>query len=81
MFTQKKLNMKQRRWVELVNDYGIEILYHPGKAKVVADALSRKTAHSSALITGKRKLQEAMIGVGIEVIVKGLTARFSQLTV
>ncbi|XP_062118562.1 uncharacterized protein LOC133832204, partial [Humulus lupulus] len=37
-FTQKELNMRQRRWLELVKDYDCEILYHPGKANVVADA-------------------------------------------
>ncbi|KAK1423394.1 hypothetical protein QVD17_18696 [Tagetes erecta] len=41
-FDQKELNMRQRRWLELVKDYDCEILYHPGKANVVADALSRK---------------------------------------
>nr|GEX33845.1 reverse transcriptase domain-containing protein [Tanacetum cinerariifolium] len=39
---QKELNMRQRRWLELLSDYNCEILYHPGKANVVADALSRK---------------------------------------
>ena len=34
--------MRQRRWLELIKDYDLEILYHPGKANVVADALSRK---------------------------------------
>ncbi|GJZ38152.1 putative reverse transcriptase domain-containing protein [Tanacetum coccineum] len=39
---QKELNIRQRRWLELLSDYDCEICYHPGKANVVADALSRK---------------------------------------
>ncbi|GKA41816.1 putative reverse transcriptase domain-containing protein, partial [Tanacetum coccineum] len=39
---QKELNMRQRHWLELLSDYDCEIRYHPGKAYVVADALSRK---------------------------------------
>ncbi|GKE15643.1 putative reverse transcriptase domain-containing protein [Tanacetum coccineum] len=38
----KELNMRQRRWLDLLSDYGCEIRYHPGKANVVANALSRK---------------------------------------
>ena len=37
LFTQKELNLRQRRWMELLNDYDYTIDYHPGKANVVAD--------------------------------------------
>jgi hypothetical protein len=40
--------MRQRRWHELIKDYDLEVHYHPGKANVVADALSRKS-HCSCL--------------------------------
>nr|GFB83038.1 putative reverse transcriptase domain-containing protein [Tanacetum cinerariifolium] len=42
ILNQKDLNMRQRRWLELLSDYDCEIRYHPGKENVVADALSRK---------------------------------------
>jgi len=42
LMSRKKLNMRQRRWVELIKDYDCVIDYHPGKANVVANALSRK---------------------------------------
>jgi hypothetical protein len=43
IFTQSELSMWQRRWLELIEDYELEIHYHPGKANVVVDALSRKS--------------------------------------
>jgi hypothetical protein len=42
LFTQSDLNMRQRRWLELIKDYELEVHYPPGKANVVADALSHK---------------------------------------
>ncbi|GJY84028.1 putative reverse transcriptase domain-containing protein [Tanacetum coccineum] len=42
ILNQKELNMRQRRWIELLSDYNYEIRYHPGKENVVADACSRK---------------------------------------
>ena len=43
IFTQRDLNMRQRRWMEYLEDYDFTLHYHPGKENVVADALSRKS--------------------------------------
>ena len=49
--------MRQRRWLELLKDYDMEANYHPGKANVVTDTLSRKSTGSMAfLLTTKRRL-------------------------
>ena len=50
LFDQKEMNMRQRKWLELLKDYDFGLNYHPGKANVVADALSRKTLHMSAMM-------------------------------
>ena len=49
LLTQKDLNLRQRRWLELFKDYDCIIDYHPGKANVVAEALSRKMISSLSL--------------------------------
>ena len=49
LFDQKELNMRQRRWLEFLKDYDFSLNYHPGKANVVADALSRKSLQPSSL--------------------------------
>ncbi|TYK28801.1 ty3-gypsy retrotransposon protein [Cucumis melo var. makuwa] len=80
-FTQKELNMRQQRWLELVKDYDCEILYHPGKANVVADALSRKVSHSTALITRQALLHRDLERAEIAVSVGAITMQLAQLTV
>jgi hypothetical protein len=50
IFTQPDLNLRQQRWLELIKDYDLGINYHPGKANVVADALSRRS-HVNMLAT------------------------------
>jgi hypothetical protein len=49
IFTQPNLIMRQRRWLELIKEYKLEVHYHPGKANIIADVLSRK-AHSNYLL-------------------------------
>jgi hypothetical protein len=46
IFTQLDLNMRQGRWLELIKDYELELHYHPGKANVVADAMSCKAHYN-----------------------------------
>ena len=53
IFTQADLNMRQRRWLELIKDYDLEVHYHPGKANVVADDLSRKAQCNCITIDSK----------------------------
>jgi hypothetical protein len=51
IFTQKDLNLRQRRWLELIKDYDLEIHYHPGRVNLVANALSRKEHVYAAIVT------------------------------
>ena len=52
VFTQRDLNLRQRRWVEYMKDYDFELAYHLGKANVVADALSRRS-HVANLLASR----------------------------
>ena len=49
------MNLRQRRWLELLTEYDCDILYHSGKANVVADALSRKSSGSIAHINVEKR--------------------------
>ena len=61
--------MRQRRWLELVKDYDCTINYHPGKANVVADALSRKYAgFSSCLSTSQPRVLEDMQSIDVALV-------------
>ena len=55
MFTQRELNLRQRRWLELLKDYNMSVLYHPGKANIVANALSRLSIGSVAYVQNDKK--------------------------
>jgi hypothetical protein len=56
--TPKELNMRHRRWSKFLKEYDFELSYHPDKANVVVDALSRKTLHMSMLMARERELIE-----------------------
>ncbi|CAA0819881.1 Unknown protein, partial [Striga hermonthica] len=69
IFTQKELNMRQCRWLELVKDYDCSIQYHPGKANGVADALSRKvTGDLTYVITQQSPLMHEFARMQLQAI-------------
>jgi ribonuclease HI len=71
-FTQTELNMRQRRWLELIKDYDVEINYHPGKANVVADALSQKTYCNNLMVKEEQPtLHEELEKLRIEIVDHG----------
>ena len=78
LFTQKELNLRQRRWMELLKDYDCTIDYHPGKANVVADALSRKSTGSLAYMqTIQLPLMVELRELGVEMGVHASEALFA----
>ena len=67
IFTQRDLNMRQRRWMEFLEDHDFTLHYHPGKANVVADALSRKSRGVLASIDSREwRMLETMGQFGLQ---------------
>ena len=67
IFTQQDLNMRQRGWMEFLEDYDFTLHYHPGKANVVVDALSRKSRGVlSSIASRERRMLETVGQFGIQ---------------
>jgi len=81
LFDQKELNMRQRRWMEFLKDYDFDLLYHPGKANVVVDALSRKTVHIAHLMIKEVELLEQFRDMKLWVELGSKSIRCSTLTI
>jgi ribonuclease HI len=76
IFTLKDLNLRQRRWLELIKDYDLEIHYHPSKANMVVDALSRKEhVHSASVAQLPDEIVEDFrrLNLGIVAHTEGIT--------
>ncbi|CAL1369465.1 unnamed protein product [Linum trigynum] len=72
LMDQKELNGRQRQWVELLKDYDCTIDYHPGKANVVADALSRRERLPTLV---------EMRAMGVEMQVEDITTLVAHLSI
>jgi hypothetical protein len=76
------LNTRQRKWLELIKDYDCEINYHPGKAKIVADALSRKsTVELTTLKISQPRLIKELTRMRLELIGEGMPVHLAKLMV
>ncbi|XP_059654941.1 uncharacterized protein LOC132301729 [Cornus florida] len=82
LFTQKDLNLRQRHWMELIKDYDCNSHHHPGKANVVADALSRKSSGRLSCVQCARveNIMELRL-MGVELTVTNKGAFFAHVTV
>jgi ribonuclease HI len=78
IFTQADLNMRQRRWLELIKDYDLEVHYHPGKANVVADVLSQKSQCNCMMMDSRiNTLCDELNKMRIEVIPSSILSHIS----
>nr|GEZ50307.1 reverse transcriptase [Tanacetum cinerariifolium] len=81
IFTQKELNMRQRRWLELLKDYDANIQYHPGKANMVADALSRKNSETMACLKIQPEIFKELELMEVELVGHGSEGYIASLKI
>ena len=75
IFTQKELNLTQRRWLELIKDYDMKLQYHPGKSNVIADSLSQKSYANTLISAGlPKELAEDLSELRLEIVPRGFVA-------
>ena len=75
LFTQPDLNLRQRRWLELIKDYDVTLNYQPSKANVVADALSRKSyCHTLMIEKTQPALHEEFARLNLDLVPSGFLA-------
>jgi hypothetical protein len=79
LFDQKELNMRQRRWMEYLKDFDFNLNYNPGKANVVADALSRKTLYVSELLMYQCGLYEKFRDLNLNVVYRKSGIRVNEI--
>ena len=71
IFMQRDLNMRQRKWMEFLEDYDFTLHYHPGKANVVTDVLSRKSPGVLASVASHARDSGA-----VQIVVRGASSRY-----
>jgi len=81
LFDQKELNMRQIWWMKFLKEYDFELRYHPGKANVVANALSRNMVHVSLMMIRESELIERFRDMRLQVILGEDFLRCSYLNI
>ena len=73
--------MRQRRWIEFLKDYEFELNYHPGKANVMADALSRKSLSVSWMMIKEAELVESFLDLNLGISMTLQSIQLSQIKI